>query len=96
MIRVLLAINFGLAVAAAFAILEAIATEPPRQRRQSELTKMILESSRRMEEDDTTITPEEITEVEIMLGMTPFSMVLTGRYDDAGWPFETITQDAKN
>lgn len=97
MIRVLLAIQFGLTVAAAFAVLEALAPEPPRRRIARELAAMILESERRIEEGgDTTITPEEITEVEHLLDMTPFSMVLTGKYDDAGWPFVTIGRDSKN
>ena len=94
MIRVLLAINFGLAVAAAFAICEAL-RESPKLRRRDELATMIVDLSHEIEGVDTTITPEEITEVERFLGFAPLEMAVTGKYGQA-WPFDTIGEDSAN
>lgn len=94
MIRVLLAINFGLAVAAAFAIYEALA-ESLKRRRQDELAGMIVDLSGYFEGVDLSISPEEMTKMEESLGFVPTWITLTGRYDDNS-PFVTINKDAVN
>ncbi len=104
MIRVLIAINLGLSIAVAFAIVEALAPPPRRRRtvgqllkdqRLDDLAEMIVDLSHSIEAVDTTITPAEIAEVEAMLGFEPLeSITITGRY--GGWPYDTITEDAVN
>lgn len=88
MIRVLLAIQFGLTVAAVFAVLEALAPEPRRRRvvgpsRTFELAEMIVDLSHEIEGADTYISAKEIEEVEELLGFEPLEPItITGRFDD--------------
>ncbi len=95
MIRVLLAINFGLAVAATFAILEALG--PPQRRqneldRQAELAEMIVDLSGYFEGVDLSISPEDVDAT--LFGGEPVTIQISGHYD--GWPYDTITEDALN
>ncbi len=95
MIRVLLAINLGFAVAVTFAIIEAIAPPPRRRRtvaevlkdqRRDDLAEMIVDL-------DLNVASEKID--AIMFGGLPSTTItITGRYGN--WMFDTITEDAVN